>query len=102
MTPGDERKHTLRRTGSKILEWNNRYAKEYARRRYGPFLGRCLAWFTEATIERLARLESNVLHGTDEDLTAFKQTLAGELTMVAVAVRSKIAFSRETEAAHAH
>ena len=68
------------------MEWNNSRAGKYARDRYGRFWGQCLVSFTEATIERLARLEQNVINGPDEALLAFKDSLAGELSMIAVAV----------------
>lgn len=78
---------TLLRTGSRILEWNNHRAGEYAKARYGPFLGPLLVYFAEATVERMVRLEQNIINGQDEDSMAFKTSLASELSMVAVAVR---------------
>ncbi|KAG8534062.1 uncharacterized protein KY384_000905 [Bacidia gigantensis] len=80
------RSHTRRRSGSKLLEWKNQHAKGYAKHRYGPVWGRCLACFAKATVERLVRLEHDVIGGEDADLVAFKLSLAGELSMVAVAV----------------
>ncbi len=84
--PGLASPRTLLRSGSRILEWNNHRAGKYARGRYGRFWGQCLISFTEATVERLARLEQNVINGRDEALVAFKESLAGELSMIAVAV----------------
>ena len=79
----------IQRTGSKLLEWNNRQAEKYAIDRYGSVWGRCLANFAAAAVERQLRLEQDVIVGEDEDLMAFKQSLAGELSMIAVAVRAE-------------
>ena len=54
-------------------------------------------------MERLVRLKQEVLNGSDEDLTAFKQPVAGGLTMISVAVRGGRAFlprREKKEAAH--
>lgn len=86
MSPRAPYGHTLLRTGTRILEWNNRRAGEYAKARYGASWGPILVAFTEATIERLVLLEENVIDGGDEGLLAFKTSLTSELSMVAVAV----------------
>ena len=80
----------IRHTGSKLLEWNNRQAQKYAIDRYGSVWGRCLANFAAAAVERQLRLEEDIIVGEDEDLMAFKQSLAGELSMIAVAVRAQV------------
>ncbi|KAL8637103.1 MAG: hypothetical protein Q9228_005587 [Teloschistes exilis] len=85
MPPHAPNGHALLRTGSRILEWNNRRAGEYAKARYGAFWGPILVAFTEATIERLVRLEQDVIDGPNECLLGFKTSLASELSMVAVA-----------------
>ncbi len=80
---------TLAQAGTRLLEWNNQRAGEYARARYGGFWGQILILFTEATVERLVKLELSVIDGRDEELMAFKKSLEGELTMIAVAVSSQ-------------
>ncbi|KAL8703808.1 MAG: hypothetical protein Q9201_003023 [Fulgogasparrea decipioides] len=85
MPPSVPGRQGIIRTGSRILEWNNRRAGEYAKARYGTFRGAILTCFTEATVERLMRLEEDIINGQDEDLIGFKTSLASELSMIAVA-----------------
>ncbi|KAL8722978.1 MAG: hypothetical protein Q9181_007383, partial [Wetmoreana brouardii] len=85
MPPQNPGRQGILRTGSRILEWNNHRAGEYAKARYGTSQGAVLTWFTEATVERLMRFEQDIINGQDEDLLGCKTSLASELSMVAVA-----------------
>ncbi|KAL9579230.1 MAG: hypothetical protein Q9212_005227 [Teloschistes hypoglaucus] len=95
MPPHAPNDHTFLRTVSRILEWRNRRAGEYAKARYGASWGPILVACTEATIERLVRLEQDVIDGPDECLLGFKTSLASELSMVAVAgaIQAQIAIT---------
>ncbi|KAL8949413.1 MAG: hypothetical protein Q9183_007606 [Haloplaca sp. 2 TL-2023] len=84
-TGNTSRVQTFLRTGSQLLDWNNRRAREYATARYGRARGSLLMYFTEATIERMVRLEEEIVNGTDAGSMAWKTSLSNELSMVAVA-----------------
>ena len=78
---------TLEQTGSRLQEWNSDREERYAKDRYGRLCGTFLKILSNSMIERLVESEYEALHGTDEDLKAWKSSMAGELSMVAVAVR---------------